>query len=114
MRTKTRNKPQKQRVRAFKNKYKQLRKKSMAFFNRGRRFGRRNFSRGFKPRFNNFRPRFSRPRFRRGGNRIPYVGRFIPRALQPLLILAAIVGGVWYFFKDQLKPLIEKLKNHSS
>lgn len=103
MKNRTR-KPRTNKLRALQTKYKKLKQKSMAFFNRRRSFRR---NRGYS------RPRFSRPRFR-SNNRIPYVGRIIPRALQPIIILAAIVGGVFYFFGNQLKPLIEKLKSHAS
>jgi len=102
-------KHKKHKLRAFTNKFKRLKQKSMSFFNRGRRsFGRRSFG----------RPRFSRPmrpRFRSyRRNSIPLVGRFIPRSIQPLVILAALVGGAWYFFKEPLKAMIDKIKNHTA
>lgn len=87
----------------LKSKYSKFKQKSMAFFNRRRSF-RRNRS-------------FNRPRFRRsfgGSNRIPFVGRIIPRSLQPLIVLAALVGGAWYFFKEPLKGLLDKIKSHTS
>lgn len=86
----------------------------MAFFKSRRSGGRSSYGGGYnKPRYN--KPRYSGRRSSgRGGSRIPIVGRLIPRALQPFILLAAIVGGVWYFFKDQLKPMIEKLKNHAA
>jgi hypothetical protein len=109
MKKKTRN-PNNNRLRALQIKYKKLKQKSMSFFKprRSPYGGGYNKPRYNKPRYNNRKSSY------RGGSRIPIVGRLIPRALQPLIILAAIVGGVWYFFKDQLKPMIEKLKNHSA
>ncbi|MDN3584738.1 hypothetical protein [Mucilaginibacter flavus] len=106
-------KPKNNKLRALQTKYNKLKQKSMAFFKRGR-FGRKSYGGGYnKPRYN--KPRFNNRRsYRGGGSRIPIVGRLIPRALQPFILLAAIVGGVWYFFKDQLKPMIEKLKNHTA
>ncbi len=86
----------------------------MAFFNRGR-FGRKSYGGGYnKPRYN--KPRFNNNRrsYRGGGSKLGIISRIIPRALQPLLLSAAVIGGVWYFFKDQLKPMIEKLKNHTA
>ena len=97
-------------LRALKSKYSKIKKTSMAFFKRNRRsFGRK---RSFRPRMS-FRPRFRSGGYRRSSS-IPIVGRFIPRAIQPLLVLAAIVGGAWYFFKEPLKGLLDKLKNHTA
>jgi hypothetical protein len=111
--TKKTRKPKTNKLRALQTKYNKLKQKSMAFFKSRRFGGRSNYGGGYnKPRYN--KPRFSKPRYNRGGSRIPIVGRLIPRALQPFILLAAIVGGVWYFFKDQLKPMIEKLKNHAA
>ena len=86
-------------ARAFKNT---KRKTNMAFGRMRRRFRR------FRP-FRRFR-RFSfrpRRRFRRGGGgyRIP----FVPRRLNGILILVAVIGGIWYFGKEHLKPLIDKI-----
>lgn len=90
-------KPKKQNVRGLQKKLSQLKQRMARFRNWGR------------PSFN--RPRVIVKTRYRGGRRsgIPIVGRLIPRALQPFVILAALVGGAWYFFKEPLKGMIAKI-----
>lgn len=91
-------KPRKKLFTKLRAKLKTKKFKSMAFRNR---------------RFSFRRPPFRRP-YRRSGGGGNIVYRVVPRPLRGLLLPIAIIGGAIFLFKDQIRPLIDKLKNHTT